>query len=224
MSIDLAQRTKSHWRPFTQALRTGGHLPLSAEDAKTPLMKELVSLQSEHTTRLGQLADRKREADAAAEAVPAAEAALRAEIQRAANAGEVSDKEPELLAALDKARAAADRRLHTQRVEAAEGLATQARDRIDRFIDKNGVALIEELHPEGEKVAQAIRKAYEKIAPQVKEWNRLHALGAYVAGRTLGFVQEDIPSDVNKVCSPLPKIPDEARPTPAPSAGPVNAE
>jgi hypothetical protein len=163
------------------------------------LQKELRDLYDDLARRAEYLREAEPGPDRAREAWEAAHLAYRQEIERAAEAGEVSTLDAELLAKAKAADAARDGNLHNERISAARRPAIEARDRYERFIRDHAAELLIELAPAAERNAaewnRANEEARKKLDPIETEHRRIANAVEYLLTTTQPFRSDDFPRE-----------------------------
>jgi len=191
------------WHEFA-----GDPTPLSGDSG---LVREANALCENWRKRLRYLAETQAGPDTAAAAVTKLHEAYIAEVNRAAQAGEISEPAP----ALKDKRDAADRQARETAwqdiVEAAQRLVGDALEAYKAFMEQNWSALISEKRQEATRLPSEHAKLTEqyraKLAPVEQRWNEICEESRKIIGYIHPFTANDLPaSDYN--VPPLPS--DEA--------------
>src|SRR6185437_7830195 len=158
--------------------------------------------------------ENRRDAEAA---VITADQAYRAEVERAAEAGEVSPLDAELLAKREQLVTEAWPEIHNERKHAAEQLVSDAEAALFAFLGQNADALLDALRGEAEKVAReyiAVRDENAKrLRPLEERSASVRSAVQLVAGNDTRFWPDELPEGVDwhKPQFPFASLEREAR-------------
>lgn len=135
----------------------------------------------------------------ATEAIHIAHSAYLAEVERAAEAGEVSTLDQELMAKRDACEKEVLSGVHEKRKRAAQDLAYHAEQDYLRFINDHAFDFVAEVEAEGVKVAAEYRKIHDetrkRLAPLEQRHQQIRAAVRFFVGDTEPFTLEDLPED-----------------------------
>jgi len=189
------------WRPFHGGAKA---LPLT----KTQHDREARELWDDVVKRQKHVQDVEQAAKDAVEAVQAAHRALEAEVKRAADAGEVSSLDAQLLQKREQLMAEAAPEIHEQRKRRAGEHYQQAEEDYLRFLAAHSLDFVAELTPEAKKVSEEYVRVYEEMAARLRPIERRYAEIRDAVTLALGgdsrFRPDDLPEPQDFRRPPLP--------------------
>ncbi len=193
---------REQWRPFAGEAREFPLKGNSEAHQKARRLYENIKKRREHAEDVA-----RAERDAQ-EAVVVAQQALEAERQRAANSGELSRLDAELLQKVKAAIADANPEIHNPRTARASELLRAAENEYLGFLRDHSVEFVQELAPEAEKVSQdfiALREEWaKKRRPVEQRWAELNDAARLLIGNDERFRASDLPEGIAFETPPFP--------------------
>jgi hypothetical protein len=165
--------------------------PFPITDPQTAVGQQAKSLWERAADLDGKVDEAEAKAYHAQRAVRTAQEALREHLQASAMDGKAPTKEKALSTALKAAEASADQPW-AERQEAARRAASVAEGELAAFLTANGTALLEEMRPEAEAVAEGVAVAVGQLLAVLKDYDATGARVTALTGHVQGIDGRDV--------------------------------